>query len=140
MRQKKIDFQQCTNGFLRCGRICRDAVNGGWFTALRSSPKPSTATTCGFTDERLSTPWASDCWMPTARLDNRTIFGRKVTKHDRGERKTVIEELDLPNPVIRSYCGNGFIKQNVRDHVDLRTEPASDLDRLFAKVGLKMAA
>ena len=55
-----------------------------------------------------------------------TIFGRKVTKHYRGELKTVIEDLDLPNPVIRSHYGNGFIKQYVRDHVDLRTEPASN--------------
>src|SRR5271165_3758248 len=40
-----------------------------------------------------------------------TIFGRKVTKNYRGELKTVIEDLDLPNPVIRSHYGNGFIKQ-----------------------------
>ena len=49
-----------------------------------------------------------------------------MTKHYRGELKTVIEDLDLPNPVIRSHYGNGFIKQYVRDHVDLRTEPASN--------------
>jgi hypothetical protein len=55
-----------------------------------------------------------------------TIFGRKVTRNYRGELKTVIEDLDLPNPVIRSHYGNGFIKQYVRDHIDLRTEPASN--------------
>jgi len=55
-----------------------------------------------------------------------TIFGRKVTKKYRGKLQTVIEDLDLPNPVIRSHYGNGFIKQYVRDHVDLRTEPASN--------------
>jgi hypothetical protein len=55
-----------------------------------------------------------------------TIFGRKVTKNYRGELKTVIEDLDLPNPVIRSHYGNGFIKQYVRDHVLLRTEAASN--------------
>jgi len=55
-----------------------------------------------------------------------TIFGRKVTKQYRGKLQTVIEDLDLPNPVIRSHYGNGFIKQYVRDHVDLRTEPASN--------------
>ena len=33
--------------------------------------------------------------------------------------KTVIEDLDLPNPVIGSHYGNGFIKQYERDHVDL---------------------
>jgi hypothetical protein len=52
MREEKIDFQQCTNAFLKCG-----------------NPK---------------------------------------------------------RPVIRSHYGNGFIKQYVRDHVDLRTEPASN--------------
>lgn len=34
--------------------------------------------------------------------------------------------MDLPNPVIRSHYGNGFVKQYVRDHVLLRTEPASN--------------
>jgi len=55
-----------------------------------------------------------------------TIFGRKVTKHYRGELKTVIEDLDLPNPVIRSHYRSGFIKQYVRDHLNLRTEPATN--------------
>jgi hypothetical protein len=54
------------------------------------------------------------------------IFGRKVTKHYRGKLQTVIEDMDLPNPVIRSHYGNGFVKQYVRDHVLLRTEPASN--------------
>jgi hypothetical protein len=54
------------------------------------------------------------------------IFGRKITKHYRGKLQTVIEDMDLPNPVIRSHYGNGFVKQYVRDHVLLRTEPASN--------------
>jgi hypothetical protein len=40
--------------------------------------------------------------------------------------QTEIEDMNLPNPVIRSHYGNGFIKQYVRDHLILRTEPASD--------------
>ncbi len=36
------------------------------------------------------------------------------------------EDLDLPNPVIRSHYGHGFIKQYVRDHVLLRTESATN--------------
>ena len=28
-----------------------------------------------------------------------------------GKLQTVIEDLDLPNPVIRSHYGNGFAKQ-----------------------------
>ncbi len=54
------------------------------------------------------------------------IFGRKVTKRHRGKLETVIEDLDLPNPVIRSYCRDGSIKQYVRDHLDLRTEATSN--------------
>ena len=72
-----------------------------------------------------------------------TIFGRKVTQRYGGKLQTVIENLDLPNPVIppirsvagiplatdgirRSHYGNGFIKQYVRDHLNLRTEPATN--------------
>jgi hypothetical protein len=51
---------------------------------------------------------------------------RKITKHDRGKLQTEIEDMNLPNPVIRSHYGNGFIKQYVRDHLILRTEPASN--------------
>jgi hypothetical protein len=54
------------------------------------------------------------------------IFGRKITRHYRGKLQTEIEDMDLPNPVIRSHYGNGFIKQYVRDHLILRTEPASN--------------
>jgi len=38
----------------------------------------------------------------------------------------VLEDLDLPNPVIRSHYGHGFIKQYVRDHLLLRTESATN--------------
>jgi len=55
-----------------------------------------------------------------------TIFGRKVSKRYRGQLQTVIEDLDLPNPVIRSHYGHGFIKQYVRDRFLLRTEPATN--------------
>jgi hypothetical protein len=54
------------------------------------------------------------------------IFGRKVTKQYRGKLQTEIEDMHLPNPVIRSHYGNGFIKQYVRDHLILRTESASN--------------
>jgi hypothetical protein len=55
-----------------------------------------------------------------------TIFGRKVTKRYRGKLETLIEDLDLPNPVIRSYYRDGSIKQYVRDHLLRRTEPTSN--------------
>src|SRR5450432_4338842 len=54
------------------------------------------------------------------------IFGRKVTKEHKGKLQTVIEDLDLPNPVIRSHYGKGFLKQYVRDHLCLRTETATN--------------
>ena len=54
------------------------------------------------------------------------IFGRRMCKHYRGKLQTEIEDMNLPNPVIRSHCGNGFIKQYVRDHLILRTEAASN--------------
>ena len=55
-----------------------------------------------------------------------TIFGRKVTKLYQGKLQTVIQDMDLPNPVIRSHYGHGFIKQYVRDHLCLRTEAATN--------------
>jgi hypothetical protein len=54
------------------------------------------------------------------------IFGRKITKQYKGKLQTVIEDIELPNPVIRSHYGNGFIKQYVRDHLMLRTEAATN--------------
>jgi hypothetical protein len=54
------------------------------------------------------------------------IYGRRVTKRYRGKLETVIEDLDLPNPVIRSYYRDGSIKQYVRDHRGLRTEATSN--------------
>src|SRR5438132_384699 len=54
------------------------------------------------------------------------IFGRKVTKQYKGKLQTVIEDLDLPNPVIRSHYGHGSAKQYVRDNRLLRTEPATN--------------
>ena len=60
-----------------------------------------------------------------------TIFGRKITKRHRGKLETIIEDLDLPNPVIRSYYRDGSIKQYVRDHRLLRTEATSNNVRDF---------
>lgn len=60
-----------------------------------------------------------------------TIFGRKVTRRYRGKLETLIEDLDLPNPVIRSYYRDGSIKQYVRDHLLLRTEATSNNVRDF---------
>ena len=54
------------------------------------------------------------------------IFGRKIRRYHAGKLQTVIEDLDLPNPVIRSHYKNGFIKQYVRDKSNLRTEPATN--------------
>jgi hypothetical protein len=160
MREEKIDFQQCTNAFLKCGNQKR-------LQELADSLTAKDLLTCGQKWLAYFTPFFSEAerkshgcqhrlffsqveycdnlvFHKRAALDalderlldaNRTIgepnkistiFGRKVTKNYRGELKTVIEDLDLPNPVIRSHYGNGFIKQYVRDHVLLRTEAASN--------------
>jgi hypothetical protein len=160
MREEGIDFQQCTNAFLRCAKPAR-------LQELSDSLAPRDLLTCGqkwlatftpfFTERerkqagcqhRLFFAQVEYCdnliFHRRAALDqmgerlldaNRTIgqpnkitviFGRKITKQYRGKLQTVIEHLDLPNPVIRSHYGNGFLKQYVRDHLLLRTEPASN--------------
>src|SRR5512132_1914397 len=52
------------------------------------------------------------------------IFGRRISKHYRGKLQTEIEDMDLPNPVIRSHYGNGFVKQYVSDNLMLSNEAA----------------
>ncbi|HYY71976.1 MAG TPA: hypothetical protein VE778_00130 [Candidatus Bathyarchaeia archaeon] len=54
------------------------------------------------------------------------IFGRRITRHHAGKLQTVIEDLNLPNPVIRSHYRKGFLKQYVRDRFLLRTETATN--------------
>jgi hypothetical protein len=49
-----------------------------------------------------------------------------VTKEYQGKLPSVIEDLDLPNPVIRSHDGHGFGKPHVRDDRRLRTEPVTN--------------
>ena len=65
------------------------------------------------------------------------IFGRRITRHHSGKLQTVIEDLDLPNPVIRSHYHNGFIKQYVRDRFLVRTEPATN--NVFTDYGIGKA-
>jgi hypothetical protein len=54
------------------------------------------------------------------------IFGHRITERYRGKLQTVIEDMNLSNPVIRSHYKNGFIKQYVRDNRLLRTEAATN--------------
>ncbi len=54
------------------------------------------------------------------------IFGRRITRHHGGKLQTVIEDMNLPNPVIRSHYRKGFLKQYVRDRFLLRTETATN--------------
>src|SRR5437016_9169498 len=54
------------------------------------------------------------------------IFGRRITRRHAGKLQTVIEDLNLPNPVIRSHYRKGFLKQYVRDRFLLRTESATN--------------
>ncbi len=54
------------------------------------------------------------------------IFGRKITKRYKGKLETIIEDRDLPSPVIRSYYHNNSAKQYVRDRTNLRTEATNN--------------
>jgi hypothetical protein len=53
-------------------------------------------------------------------------WGAPLLEDYKGKLQTVIEDIGLPNPVIRSHYGHGFIKQYVRDHLLFRTEPATN--------------
>lgn len=160
MREEDIDFQQCSNAFMRCADPER-------LQELADQLTPRDLITCGqkwlacftpfFTaaereqagcQHRLFFAQTEFCdnlvFYRRAALDrlgerlidaNRTIgqpnkittiFGQKVSKHYRGKLQTEIENMHLPNPVIRSHYRNGFIKQYVRDHLILRTEAATN--------------
>ena len=160
MREEGIDFQQCTNAFLKCGNPARLQELADSLTTqdlLKCGQKWLAAFTPFITDKerkhagcqhRLFFSQVEYCdnliFHRRAAVDelterlldlNRTIgqpkkitmiFGRKVTKEYKGKLQTVIEDLDLPNPVIRSHYGHGFAKQYVRDDRLLRTEPATN--------------
>lgn len=160
MQEEGIDFQQCTNAFLKCANPSR-------LQELADSLTPQDLLRCGQKWLAAFTPFLSDrerkhagcqhrlffsqveycdnlIFHRRAAVDelterlldlNRTIgqpkkitiiFGRKVTKDYKGKLQTVIEDLNLPNPVIRSHYGHGFAKQYVRDDRILRTEPATN--------------
>jgi len=160
LREEGIDFQQCSNAFLRCAAPER-------LQELADTLAPQDLSSCSHKWLARFTPFFTDTeryqagcqhrlffsqvelcdnliFHRRAALDklgerlldaNRTIgqpnkitviFGRKVTKQYRGKLQTEIEDMDLPNPVIRSHYRNGFIKQYVRDHLILRTEPATN--------------
>src|SRR5436190_2905574 len=160
MREEDIDFRQCSNAFLQCGRperlqqladtlTAKDLSNCGQKWLARFTPfftaREREQAGC---QHRLFFSQIEYCdnliFHRRAALDklgerlldaNRTIgqpnkitviFGRKISKHYRGKLQTEIEDMNLPNPVIRSHYRNGFIKQYVRDHVILRTEAASN--------------
>jgi hypothetical protein len=60
------------------------------------------------------------------RLCRAVIFGRKITGYHNGKLQTVMEDLNLPHPVIRSHSHNGVIQQYVRESRRVRREPASN--------------
>jgi hypothetical protein len=160
MTEEGIDFQQCTNAFLKCGDpawlqqwadslTARDLLQCGqkWLAALTPfiTDKERKHTGCQhrlffaqveYCDNLIFHHRAAVEELTQRLLDlNRnigqpkkitTIFGRKVTREYKGKLQSVIEDLDLPNPVIRSHYGHGFAKQYVRDDRCLRTEPATN--------------
>jgi hypothetical protein len=160
MREAGIDFQQCSNAFLRCAApqrlqeladtLTADDLSGcghKWlarFTPFFSETERREAgcrhrlffSQIEFCDNLIFHRRAALDKLGERLLDaNRTIgqpnkitviFGRKITKQHRGKLQTEIEDMHLPNPVIRSHYRNGFIKQYVRDHLILRTEAATN--------------
>ena len=160
MREEKIDFQQCTNAFLKCSdpaRLQQLADSLGVQDLFQCGQKWLAAFTPFITDKerkhagcqhRLFFSQVEYCdnliFYRRAAVDELTqrlldlnrsigqpkkitmIFGRKVTREYKGKLQTVIEDLDLPNPVIRSHYAHGFAKQYVRDDRLLRTEPATN--------------
>jgi hypothetical protein len=152
MREKGIGFKQLANAFLKCAApdrlqelanslTPRDLVTCGqkWLAYLTPFFTEREREHAGCRHRLFNL-----IFRRRAALDNlgqrlldanRTIgqpnkitviFGRKVSKQYRGKLQTEIEDMDLPNPVIRSHYRNGFIKQYVRNHLILRTEAASN--------------
>jgi hypothetical protein len=160
MREEGIDFQQCTNAFLKCADpvrlqeladslTARDLLQCGqkWLAALSPFLTDRERKHAGcqhrlffaqveYCDNLIFHRRAAVEELTQRLLDlNRnigqprkitTIFGRKVTREYKGKLQSVIEDLGLPNPVIRSHYGHGFTKQYVRDDRILRTEPATN--------------
>ena len=160
MREEGIDFQQCSNAFLRCGApkrlqqladalTAKDLASCGckWLARLTPFFTETERKQAGcqhrlffsqieFCDNLIFYRRAALDKLGERLLDaNRTIgqpnkitviFGRKITKLHHGKLQTEIEDMHLPNPVIRSHYRNGFIKQYVRDHLILRTEAATN--------------
>lgn len=160
MREEGIDFEQCSNAFLRCSaperlQVLADTLSAqdlsscgrkwlAYFTPFFSERERRQAgcqhrlffSQVEFCDNLIFYRRAALDKLGERLLDaNRTIgqpnkitviFGRKITKQHRGKLQTEIEDMHLPNPVIRSHYRNGFIKQYVRDHLILRTEAATN--------------
>src|SRR6266852_2512341 len=89
-----------------------------------------------------SASWSSETSRTTAFMANHftassfppfdcTKMARHRSERYHGKLETLIEDLELPNPVIRSYYRDGSIKQYVRDHLLLRTEATSNNVRDF---------
>jgi hypothetical protein len=136
MRELGIGLKQTANAFL----ICADPER---LQELANSLTPRDLVTRGQKWLAHLTPFFT-IFHRRAALDNlgerlldanRTIgqpnkitviFGRRISKQYRGKLQTEIEDMNLPNPVVRSHYRNGFIKQYVRDHLILRSEAASN--------------
>ena len=150
MREEDIDFKQCGNAFPRCSaperlRQLADSLEPRELLTPFFTAREREEAGCQhrlffsqveFCDNLIFHRRAALDKLGERLLDaNRTIgqpnkitviFGRRISKHHRGKLQTEIEDMDLPNPVIRGHYGNGFIKQYVRHHLILRTEAASN--------------
>ena len=131
MREERIDFQQCTNAFLRCSNPAR-------LQELADSLTTQDLLKCGQKWLAAFTPFISDRERRHAGCQHRLFFAQveycdNLIFHRRAAVDELTERLlDLnrsigqPNPVIRSHYGHGFAKQYVRDDRILRTGPATN--------------
>jgi hypothetical protein len=138
VREEGIDFQQCSNAFLRCAAPER-------LQALADTLTAEDLASCRRKWLARFTPFFSDREHRQAGCQHRLffsqvefcdnlIFYRRAALDKLGERlldanRTIGQpnkDMHLPNPVIRSHYRNGFIKQYIRDHLILRTEAATN--------------
>ena len=156
MREESIDLKQCSNPFVQCSAPERlqqladsldprelSACGQKWLARLTPffTAKEREESGCQhrlffsqieFCDNLIFRRRAAGKAAARCQSNNRAAqqdhchLRSQNQQTSRGRLQTEIEDMNLPNPVIRSHDGNGFIKQYVRDHLILRTEAASN--------------
>src|SRR6266700_5266329 len=130
MREEKIDFQQCTNAFLKCGNPKR-------LQELADSLTAKDLLTCGQKWLAYFTPFFSEAERKNHGCQHRLffsqveycdnlIFHRRAALDALGERLLDANRtIGQPNKIATIF-GRRVTKQYVPDHLNLRTEPATN--------------